>query len=145
MRNGDVDTRWIPLLVCVCGDGLIAGCVTAAKALLPAIEVFGVEPEDGSDTLQSLAKGERVRIPVLPRRVAFTWGWDSQDPTLAMLPPGTSLVEIELESRDGGTHLRLRHSRLPEATSIIHGDRWSVYLGRLEVVVRQGSRGRASR
>jgi len=62
-----------------------------------------------------------------------------------MLPPGTSLVEIELESKDGGTLLRLRHSRLPEATSTIHGERWSAYLGRLEAVARQGSRGRARR
>jgi threonine dehydratase len=57
------------LLVPVGGGGLLAGCVTAAKALLPAIRVIGVEPEAGDDTRRSLAAGERVRIAV-PRTIA---------------------------------------------------------------------------
>jgi threo-3-hydroxy-L-aspartate ammonia-lyase len=57
------------LLVCVGGGGLIAGCATAAAALSPDTRVIGVEPEAGDDTRQSLAKGERVRIPV-PRTIA---------------------------------------------------------------------------
>jgi uncharacterized protein YndB with AHSA1/START domain len=68
------------------------------------------------------------------RRVAFTWGWASSDPALALaaLPPGASLVEIELEPMEGGSLLRLRHSRLPDGTSTIHGDRWSLYLAQLK-------------
>jgi threonine dehydratase len=57
------------LLVCVGGGGLIAGCVTAAKALVRDIRVVGVEPEAGDDVRRSLAAGERVRIPV-PRTIA---------------------------------------------------------------------------
>jgi threo-3-hydroxy-L-aspartate ammonia-lyase len=57
------------LLVCVGGGGLIAGCATAAKALLPDVRVVGVEPEAGDDVKRSLAAGERVRIPV-PRTIA---------------------------------------------------------------------------
>jgi threo-3-hydroxy-L-aspartate ammonia-lyase len=57
------------LLVCVGGGGLIAGCSTAAKALLDDIRVVGVEPEEGDDTRRSLEAGERVRIPV-PRTIA---------------------------------------------------------------------------
>lgn len=57
------------LLVCVGGGGLIAGCATAAKGLLPGLRVTGVEPEAGDDTRRSLAAGERVRIPV-PRTIA---------------------------------------------------------------------------
>jgi threonine dehydratase len=57
------------LLVCVGGGGLIAGCATAAAALSPDTRVIGVEPEAGDDTRQSLARGERVRIPV-PRTIA---------------------------------------------------------------------------
>ncbi|MEA2281662.1 MAG: threo-3-hydroxy-L-aspartate ammonia-lyase [Solirubrobacteraceae bacterium] len=57
------------LLVCVGGGGLIAGCATAAKALVPGIRVVGVEPEAGDDTRRSLAAGERVRIDV-PRTIA---------------------------------------------------------------------------
>jgi threonine dehydratase len=52
------------LLVCVGGGGLIAGCSTAAKALLPDVRVVGVEPEVGDDVKRSLEAGERVRIPV---------------------------------------------------------------------------------
>jgi threo-3-hydroxy-L-aspartate ammonia-lyase len=57
------------LFVCVGGGGLIAGCSTAAKALLPACQVIGVEPEAGNDTQQSLVRGERVSIPV-PETIA---------------------------------------------------------------------------
>jgi threonine dehydratase len=57
------------LLVCVGGGGLIAGCATAAKTLLPGIRVIGVEPEAGDDVRRSLAAGERITIPV-PRTIA---------------------------------------------------------------------------
>jgi threo-3-hydroxy-L-aspartate ammonia-lyase len=57
------------LLVCVGGGGLIAGCATAAKALLDGVRVIGVEPEAGDDTRRSLAAGERVWIDV-PRTIA---------------------------------------------------------------------------
>ncbi len=45
---------------CTGGGGLIAGCGTAAKHLLPAIEVFASEPEAGNDHQLSLQQGERV-------------------------------------------------------------------------------------
>jgi threonine dehydratase len=57
------------LLVCVGGGGLISGCAVAAKHLLPGIEVYGVEPEAGNDTQQSLRRGEIVRIDT-PRTIA---------------------------------------------------------------------------
>ena len=57
------------LLVCVGGGGLIAGCATAAKALLDGVRVVGVEPEAGDDVRRSLEAGERVRIPV-PHTIA---------------------------------------------------------------------------
>jgi threonine dehydratase len=37
------------LVVCVGGGGLLSGCATAAKALLPEIEVVGVEPLASDD------------------------------------------------------------------------------------------------
>jgi len=57
------------LVAPVSGGGLIAGCATAAKALLKEIKVIGVEPEVADDTRRSLAAGERVSIPV-PRTIA---------------------------------------------------------------------------
>jgi uncharacterized protein YndB with AHSA1/START domain len=91
--------------------------------------LFRVEVSRGN-----FARGRYVEVKP-PTRVAFTWGWESGDSTLAMLPPGASLVEIDLEPRDGGSLLRLRHSRLPPDAVDIHGERWSRYLGRLPSAV----------
>ena len=44
------------------GGGLFAGVSTAAKGLRPETRCFAVEPKSGDDALQSLRKGERVRI-----------------------------------------------------------------------------------
>jgi threonine dehydratase len=57
------------LLVPTSGNGLLAGCAVAARHLRPAIRCFGVEPEAGNDTWQSMRKGERVEIEV-PRTIA---------------------------------------------------------------------------
>jgi threonine ammonia-lyase medium form len=65
------------LVVPVSGGGLIAGCATAAKALLPSVRVVGVEPEAGDDTRRSLVAGKRVRIDV-PRTIAD--GLQSSEP-----------------------------------------------------------------
>jgi len=65
------------LVVPVGGGGLIAGCSTVAKALLPGIHVAGVEPEAGDDTRRSLEAGRRVRIDV-PRTIAD--GLQAQEP-----------------------------------------------------------------
>jgi threonine dehydratase len=50
------------LITPVGGGGLLSGCATAARALSPACDIVGVEPEAGNDAQQSLAKGEIVRI-----------------------------------------------------------------------------------
>lgn len=50
------------LLVPVGGGGLIAGCATAAKGLLPDVRVIGVEPETADDTRRSLEAGQRERV-----------------------------------------------------------------------------------
>jgi threonine dehydratase len=63
--GGPLDT----LLVCVGGGGLISGCAVAAAQLCPGIEVWGVEPEAGNDTQQSLARGAIVHIDT-PQTIA---------------------------------------------------------------------------
>ncbi len=57
------------LLVCVGGGGLIAGCATAATALLPGVRVLGAEPAVRDVTKRSLATGQRLRVPV-PQTIA---------------------------------------------------------------------------
>jgi threonine dehydratase len=48
------------------GGGLMAGCATVARSLIPGIQVFGVETETANDTYLSFRKGERVTIPPPP-------------------------------------------------------------------------------
>lgn len=68
-----------------------------------------------------------------PRRVVFTWGWEN--PTMD-LAPGSSVVEVELISEDGGTRLTLIHRDLPDESLAIHADGWLRYLPRLDRVAR---------
>ena len=56
------------LIVCAGGGGFLSGCAVAAKHLLPAIRVYGAEPERGDDMRQSLRAGRIVGIDV-PRTV----------------------------------------------------------------------------
>lgn len=57
------------LFVCTGGGGLLAGSATAATALCPGVQVYGVEPEAGDDHVRSLAAGHPVGIDV-PRTIA---------------------------------------------------------------------------
>ena len=50
------------LITPVGGGGLLSGCATIAKALQPAIRVFGAEPESANDTFLSMRAGERVSV-----------------------------------------------------------------------------------
>src|SRR5215471_6039900 len=50
------------LIAPVGGGGLLAGCATIAKAVQPAIRIFGSEPEGANDTFLSMAAGERIAI-----------------------------------------------------------------------------------
>ena len=74
-----------------------------------------------------MARGAfREVVPV--HRLAYSFGWDGSDE----VPPGSSLVEIDLIDRDGGTLLRMTHSGLPNAGQCAGHDKgWAHYLGRL--------------
>ncbi|MGD9959354.1 threo-3-hydroxy-L-aspartate ammonia-lyase [Nocardioides sp.] len=52
------------MIVCAGGGGLLSGCAVAAKHRLPAIELYGAEPERGNDLQQSLRTGRIVSIEV---------------------------------------------------------------------------------
>lgn len=85
------------LLVCVGGGGLISGCAVAAKHLLPDVAVYGVEPEAGNDTQQSLQRGEIVRIDT-PRTIAD--GAQTQSSGLLTFPVIQALVSGVLTVSD---------------------------------------------
>lgn len=85
---GDIDVMLVP----VGGGGLVAGCATAAKAMVPGVEVYGVEPEGADDTRQSLEAGKRVRISPPPRSIA--------DGQLADVP-GTLTFQVNRRLLDG--------------------------------------------
>lgn len=68
----------------------------------------------------------REVVPV--HRLAYSFGWEGSDE----VPPGSSLIEIDLIDRDGGTLLRMTHSGLPTAEQCSsHAKGWAHYLDRL--------------
>ena len=74
------------------------------------------------------ARGEfREVVPV--HRLAYSFGWDGS----AVVPPGSSLVEIDLlDEQPEGTLLRLTHTGLPNAEQCAgHAEGWAHYLDRL--------------
>ena len=82
--------------------------------------------KDIGDSHHSARGAFREVVPV--HRLAYTFGWDGREE----VPPGSSLVEIDLIERDGGTLLRMTHSGLPnEFECASHDKGWAHYLGRL--------------
>lgn len=75
----------------------------------------------------SVARGAfREVVPI--HRLAYSFGWEGSQEA----PPGSSLIEIDLVDRDGGTLLRMAHSGLPnEALCASHDRGWAHYLSRL--------------
>lgn len=89
--------------------------------------------------------GDRARIArgafreVVPvHRLAYTFGWEGGQE----VPPGSTLVEIDLIERDGGTLLRMTQSGLPnEAQCAGHSRGWAHYMGRLAIAASGGNPG----
>lgn len=79
---------------------------------------------NGSDK----ASGHFVEIDP-PRRIAFTWGWDGSD----AVPPGSSLVTIDLRVDGEHTVVELTHSGLPPEACQAHLDGWCHHLPNLAV------------
>lgn len=93
-----------------------------------------LEPEPGGLFMVNItgvrfARGSfREVVPV--HRLAYSFGWDGSD----VVPPSSTLVEIDLIEEDAGTLVRLTHTGLPnEQERANHGEGWAHYLGRLDL------------
>ena len=91
----------------------------------------------GIGTPAHVARGAfREVVPV--HRLAYSFGWEGHEE----VPPGSSLVEIDLIDRDGGTLLRMTHSGLPNAVQCAYHDQgWAHYFGRLAIATAGGDPG----
>jgi uncharacterized protein YndB with AHSA1/START domain len=91
-----------------------------------------LEPRPGGAFRFELVPGEFCSgryVEVVPhRRVVFTWGWESGAIPVA---PGATTVEVDLDERDGVTHVRLTHRDLDAALREMHAGGWEQYLARL--------------
>jgi uncharacterized protein YndB with AHSA1/START domain len=94
-----------------------------------------LEPQPGGLYLLNVTGARTARgsfrevVPV--HRLAYSFGWEGSDE----VPPGSSLIEIDLIERPDGTLLRLTHTGLPNAEQCAsHAEGWAHYLGRLAVV-----------
>ena len=63
-----------------------------------------------------------------PRRLVFTFGWET-DPPAGPMPPESTTVVVTLTPHDQGTLLRLRHTDLPPHQVADHTTGWRYYLG----------------
>jgi uncharacterized protein YndB with AHSA1/START domain len=84
-----------------------------------------------------VARGEFTEV-VPVSRLAYTFGWENSRHNV---PPGSSLVEIDLMPNNGGTLLRFKHSGLPPDTVEAHREGWKHYLGRLAIAASGGDPG----
>ena len=101
-----------------------------------------LEPRSGGLYLVNVGGKYRARgeftevIPV--HRLAYSFGWEGRE----KVPPGSSLVEIDLIDQNGGTLVRLTQSGLPDAEECAsHEEGWTHYLERLSVAATGGDPG----
>ncbi|MEE8272677.1 MAG: SRPBCC domain-containing protein [Alphaproteobacteria bacterium] len=85
----------------------------------------------------NVAKGE-FREVTPNSRLVYSWGWESVD---LGVPPGSSLIEVDLVPKDNGTLLTLTHSGLPEPAVAPHTEGWIHYMGRLVIAAGGGDPG----
>ena len=100
-----------------------------------------LEPRPGGTMLvevipAAVARGEfKEVVPV--SRLAYTWGWEGRE----KVPPGSSLIEVDLTPRNGSTIVRFTHSGLPPEEVPAHRDGWNHYLDRLVIAAAGGDPG----
>jgi uncharacterized protein YndB with AHSA1/START domain len=97
--------------------------------------VVDADPVAGGALTWTHVNGDRVLgayVEVVPdRRVVFTFGWERAD---VGVPPGSTVVEIDLRPHRAGTELRLVHRGLAGPMADAHAGGWANYLARLAAV-----------
>lgn len=102
-----------------------------------------LDPRPGGLYLVNIGGGARFargafREVVPVHRLSYSFGWEASED----VPPGSSLVEIDLIEQPDGTLLRLTHTGLPNAAQCAgHAEGWAHYLGRLAEVAGGGAPG----
>lgn len=99
-------------------DGLCAWWAVAAS----------VDPQPGG-AIRVDIDGEHVMVGEVvavepPNRLRFTFGWEGSDPA-----PGSTEVDVLIESNGGGSRLTLRHHGLPIDFIESHASGWTHFLG----------------
>ncbi|HEX2029122.1 MAG TPA: SRPBCC domain-containing protein [Nitriliruptorales bacterium] len=93
-----------------------------------------IHPTPGGIFRILMGTGETARgqfVEVVPdHKVVFTLGWLDRPG----IPPGSTVVEIELLPEADGTLIRLTHRQLPPDESAMHRAGWQHYLERLATV-----------
>ncbi len=88
------------------------------------------------------ARGAFVEIDP-PKRLVYTWGWETGEGDVPAVPAGSSTVEIELAAEGEATRLTFVHRDLPTAESAeSHTTGWDHYLARLVTAASGGDPGR---
>ena len=87
-------------------------------------------------TGKDVARGKFTEV-VPVHRLAYSFGWDHRED----VPPGSSLIEIDLLDKDSGTLLRMTHSGLPENLVAAHAKGWAHFYARLAIVAAGGDPG----
>ncbi len=94
--------------------------------------IASLDPRPGGEVAWTHHNGDTVRgefVELVPdRRVVFTYGWDRVD---VGVPPGSTVVEIDLRPTPTGTELRLVHRGLEGPMADAHRGGWANYLDRL--------------
>jgi uncharacterized protein YndB with AHSA1/START domain len=100
-----------------------------------------LKPEPGGVMLLEVHPGWTARgefkevIPV--SHLAYTFGWEQG----ANVPPGSSLIEVDLTPKNGSTIVHFTHSGLPPDQVAPHRAGWDHYLGRLVIAATAGDPG----
>ena len=93
------------------------------------------DPRPGGELTWTHHNGDTVAgayVELVPdRRVVFTYGWQRTD---VGVPPGSTVVVIDLRPKDGGTELHLVHRGLSGPMADAHDGGWANYLARLAAV-----------